>query len=155
RISEEFEVRPEIISLVVSGKLLKTSSGKLRRRAIAAALQSDELSSAFQWRAPSGEKLVVTSVEAGESGLSNEVESLKTWLNDYAGKRLNMRLADERRSVPPNVILDFGRKGLFGLEVPRASGGLGLSMTEVVSVLSHLAGIDTTLASLVGIHNAL
>jgi alkylation response protein AidB-like acyl-CoA dehydrogenase len=77
------------------------------------------------------------------------------FLRDYANTRLNSRLADARRCLPPQVVLDFGRQGLFGLRVPRDLGGLELDWRAGGSVVEQLATIDLTLAMMVGIHNEL
>ena len=86
---------------------------------------------------------------------STTADALIQWLRAFAARRLNSQLMDERRTVAPHVVLEFGNHGLFGLEVPRALGGLGLSTSDSYRVMEQLAAIDLTLALLVGIHNAL
>ncbi len=83
------------------------------------------------------------------------VEQVLSWLRTYAERRIDSRLMDERRSLPPSVVLDFGRRGLFGLEAPQAHGGLALSRRGALRVLEQLGAIDQTLALLVGVHNEL
>ncbi len=80
-------------------------------------------------------------------------DSLIAWLRDYAESRIDSRLFDERRCVPPFVILDFGNRGLMGLQVPESHGGLALNYRDFFRVLEQLAAIDISLASLVFIHN--
>lgn len=75
------------------------------------------------------------------------------WLRDYAETRIDSRLYDERRCVPPFVILDFGNRGLLGMQVPESYGGLALNNRDFLRVLEQLAAIDISLASLVFIHN--
>lgn len=82
-------------------------------------------------------------------------DALIQWLRAFAARRLNSQLMDERRTVAPHVVLEFGNHGLFGLEVPRELGGLGLTTSDSYRVMEQLAAIDLTLALLVGIHNAL
>jgi alkylation response protein AidB-like acyl-CoA dehydrogenase len=74
------------------------------------------------------------------------------WLRDYAGARINSRLIDERRSIPPQIVLDFGNHGLFGLRAPKHYGGCELSYCDSARVLQQLGGIDLTLATLVSSH---
>jgi len=76
------------------------------------------------------------------------------WLRDYSEARIDSRLFDERRCVPPFVILDFGNRGLMGLQVPESFGGLALRHHDFLRVLEQLAAIDVSLASLIFIHNA-
>ncbi|WP_019142938.1 AMP-binding protein [Noviherbaspirillum massiliense] len=82
-------------------------------------------------------------------------DSMIMWFRDYAERRLNSRMMDERRTVPPYVVLDLGNHGFFGLQVPRRFGGCELTTTDLLRVLEQLAGVDLTLALLVGIHNGL
>ncbi|MBN3779012.1 amino acid adenylation domain-containing protein [Burkholderia sp. Ac-20345] len=76
-------------------------------------------------------------------------DALIAWLREYADTRINSRLIDERRCFPPHLILDFGNKGLLGMQIPEAYGGLELDNRDVVRVLEQLGAIDLTLASLV------
>jgi alkylation response protein AidB-like acyl-CoA dehydrogenase/acyl carrier protein len=80
---------------------------------------------------------------------------LASWLRSYAAERLNSRLMDERRCIPPYVVLDFGNEGLLGMMVPRSLGGLGLTHVQGLRVIRQLAAIDLTLASFTGLHYSL
>ncbi|WP_394826125.1 acyl-CoA dehydrogenase family protein [Pendulispora albinea] len=96
-----------------------------------------------------------TSSDPTERHREAKSRELIAFLRDYASTRLNARLADARRCLPPHVVLDFGRQGLFGLRVPRELGGIALGWRFGGSVIEQLAAIDLTLAMLVGIHNEL
>lgn len=76
------------------------------------------------------------------------------WLRDYSQSRIDSRLFDERRCVPPYVVLDFGNHGILGMQIPEQYGGLALRHGDFLKVLEQLAAIDLSLASLVFIHNA-
>ena len=76
------------------------------------------------------------------------------WLRDYSQSRIDSRLMDERRCVPPHIVLDFARQGIFGMQIPEEFGGLALRHKDFLRVLEQLAAIDISLASLVFIHNA-
>lgn len=78
------------------------------------------------------------------------VPALVDWLRNYARERINSRLIDERRSIPPHIVLDFGRRGLFGMQVPTEFGGLGFTHVEAGTVIEELASIDLALAVFVG-----
>ena len=79
-------------------------------------------------------------------------DDLILWLREYTATRINSHLIDERRCIPPYIVLDFGNRGLFGLRVPRRYGGLELSQSDTVRVLQQLGGIDLTLATFVSTH---
>jgi alkylation response protein AidB-like acyl-CoA dehydrogenase len=81
-------------------------------------------------------------------------DDLIAWLRDYAETRIDSRLWDERRSIPPFIVLDFGNKGILGMQIPEEFGGLALTNRDFLRVLEQLAAIDISLASLVFIHNA-
>jgi alkylation response protein AidB-like acyl-CoA dehydrogenase len=81
-------------------------------------------------------------------------DELIGWLRQYAEERIDSRLFDERRCVPPFVILDFGNRGVLGMQIPEAYGGLALRTSDFLRVLEQLSAIDLSLASLVFIHNA-
>src|SRR2546428_74419 len=70
-----------------------------------------------------------------------------SWLRKYAAGRINSNLIDERRCIPPYVVLDFGNRGLLGLRVPRRYGGLELTQADAIRVLEQLGAIDLTLAT--------
>ena len=77
------------------------------------------------------------------------------WLRSYATERINSRLIDERRSIPPYIVLDFGNRGLFGLQVPPEYGGIGLNNVDALRVIQQLGAIDQTLTLFIGNHNVL
>jgi alkylation response protein AidB-like acyl-CoA dehydrogenase len=81
-------------------------------------------------------------------------DALIGWLRQYAEERIDSRLFDERRCVPPFVILDFGNRGVLGMQIPEQFGGLALRNRDFLRVLEQLSAIDLSLASLVFIHNA-
>ena len=64
------------------------------------------------------------------------------WLRDYAERRLNSRLMDERRCIPPYVALDLGNRGFLGVQVDEKFGGLALRSREIARILEQAAAID-------------
>jgi alkylation response protein AidB-like acyl-CoA dehydrogenase len=93
--------------------------------------------------------------EAALADSRGRADAMIAWLRRYAARRLNSRLIDERRTVPPYVVLDLGNEGFFGLQVPLAYGGKALSNADLMRVMQQLAAVDLTLATLVGVHNGL
>src|SRR4051812_15299852 len=88
--------------------------------------------------------------------VSARAQACIDWLRDYAGRKINSRLIDERRSIPPYIVLDFGNQGLLGMQVPKALGGkLELSLYDMLKVIQQMAAIDMTLAAFVAFNNIL
>ncbi|HZV66295.1 MAG TPA: acyl-CoA dehydrogenase family protein, partial [Telluria sp.] len=77
------------------------------------------------------------------------------WFRAYAARRLNSRMIDERRTIPPYVVLDLGNQGFFGLQIPARFGGKALDTVDLMRVLEQVAGVDLTVATLIGVHNGL
>ena len=82
-----------------------------------------------------------------------KADDLIGWLRSYASERINSRLMDERRCIPPSIILDLGNRGILGLQVPESHGGLGLRWRDALRVLEQIAAIDLNLAAVVFLHN--
>ncbi len=79
--------------------------------------------------------------------LSTErADAVILWLRDYASRRLDLALWDERRSIPAHVVGDFARVGLFGLNGEREFGGLNLSSSDCLRVSEQLGAIDLSLS---------
>lgn len=74
-------------------------------------------------------------------------ERVVAWLREYAGKRVNSRLIDERRTVPPYVANDLARQGVFGVQVETRYGGLALRSREIARILEQAAAIDLALGT--------
>ena len=89
-----------------------------------------------------------------------EADELIGWLRNYAADRVGSRLIDERRMVPPHVVLDFGNAGLFGLHTrggdlaygPSTFARLRFGHVNTLRILEQLAAIDLTLATVVSAH---
>lgn len=89
------------------------------------------------------------------NGSRKRADDLINWLRGYAQERINSQLIDERRSIPPYIVLDFGNRGILGMEVSEKYGGIALRTRDVMRVVEQLAAIDLTLASFVGVNNVL
>ncbi|WP_082493509.1 AMP-binding protein [Massilia sp. Leaf139] len=130
------------LAFVAPGVFPRTTSGKVQRARCREALQRGSLP-----------LLAMRSPGIGDGGA--RADAVIAWLRSYAQRRLDSRLADERRSLAPHVLLDFGARGLLGLQAPQGSGGLALATGDLVRVMAQLAAIDLTLATMVGVHNGL
>jgi alkylation response protein AidB-like acyl-CoA dehydrogenase len=69
------------------------------------------------------------------------------WLRDYCEKRVNARMIDERRTIPPYVANDLGNQGVFGVQVEEKYGGLALRTREIGRILEQAAAIDLSLGT--------
>src|SRR5579871_1937279 len=150
-VAEEHELALRAVVLLQPATLPRTSSGKVQRRNCAKAFASGDLVEVFRWEAPA----LPASETARDPGSAERADRVIAWLRDYAESRIDSRLFDERRTISPYVVLDFGRTGVLGLRAPVQIGGLALTHPDMLRVLQQLAAIDTTLASFVGVHNAL
>ncbi|MGK7879519.1 MAG: acyl-CoA dehydrogenase family protein [Crocosphaera sp.] len=101
----------------------------------------------------------VNHLELAQSELSEisgkRTKELIEWLRDYAQRRINSRLMDERRCITPNIVLDFGKQGLLGMIVPESQGVLGLTYHDILKIIEQCASIELNLAVFVGLNNIL
>lgn len=180
-------IQPYSIVLIDTLTLLKTSSGKIQRRANRQAYMEGQLQVLAVWVTPQIQvdpfeeaEPVATVPELGSKGstdfsapgaLRSEIpgfdntlyptkarataDELILWVRDYAGTRLNSRLIDERRTIPPYVVLDLGNRGLMGMQIPTEYGGLGLGAADTLRLIRQLGALDQTLATFVGLANIL
>jgi natural product biosynthesis luciferase-like monooxygenase protein/amino acid adenylation domain-containing protein len=182
-IAEQFEISTHSIALLKPGGIPKTTSGKLQRYRCREELNKGTLDVVKAWtinlqEAEVPEQSVPRRLQAipAAAGVSvtgpttfapsvpnatalhdsqERASEIVRWLRDYVSTRLNSQLIDERRCIPPYVVLDFGNRGILGMEVPRSYGGSQLSITDSLRVMEQLAAIDLTLASFVGVNNVL
>jgi alkylation response protein AidB-like acyl-CoA dehydrogenase len=91
---------------------------------------------------------VTTRYQAVSDEVSRERGNARiAWLRDYGARRVNSRLIDERRTIPPYVALDFGNQGLMGMQVEERFGGLALRSREIARILEQAAAIDLSLGT--------
>jgi len=90
-----------------------------------------------------------------ESRSQARADELIEWLRRYASKRINSRLIDERRCIPPYIVLDLGNRGILGMQVPEQYGGMALNNYDTLRVFEQVAAIDLTLASFIGVNHVL
>jgi alkylation response protein AidB-like acyl-CoA dehydrogenase len=80
-----------------------------------------------------------------------KTDSLSEWMRGYFARRVNSRLIDQRRCIPPYVVLDLAQRGILGFHVPTTKGGLGLRAVDWVRLLAQLGALDATISQLVAI----
>ena len=142
RLNQQFSLAVSGGALLKPGQLPITSSGKIQRLACAA-----------QWQAQSWNSLYH---HAGASQqASARCVQLLDWLKQYGQRRLNSRQMDERRSLDPHLLLELGRRGFFGLNIPQQYGGLALAETDIMLLMQQLGALDVSVAAMLGVHLAL
>lgn len=136
------------VVLCPPGTISKTSSGKIQRYLC----RKRYLAGEIQMLTDSAAKI---SVNAMQPETIDKVSPIKEWLRDFAARRLNSLIADERRCFPPHIVLELGNKGLFGMQVPTQYNGLGLKASECLQLVEQITAIDLSLGVFLGIHNFL
>lgn len=175
-ISEEFEAKLSLLAFMQPGTFPRTSSGKVQRHRCVSALLEGNEDIVYKWQQHASATVAPHKHSSEMGGIGNhdktsisnspyspeqirnskqKTDALIVWLRDYASRRINSRVMDERRCIPPYVVLDFGMQGLFGLQVPESFGGLNLTTHDMLRVIQQVAAIDTTIAAMVGLHNGL
>ncbi|MEM9923865.1 MAG: AMP-binding protein, partial [Cyanobacteria bacterium P01_D01_bin.50] len=149
-VSKQHQLQVYAVVLLKPGSIPKTTSGKVQRYACRAGFENNSLNAIGERR---GER------ERGREGEREKskicADELIVWLREYGNNYINSRLIDERRSIAPHIVLDFGNRGLLGMQVPGEYGGLGLSNYDTMRVLQQLGAIDPTLSLFVGLNNIL
>ena len=157
-VADEHGLHTHAVVLIKPATLLRTSSGKVRRRACREAFLEQKLQDVASW-VFWGDRQIETEAApepaAGAAGQAPEVDRVLEWIREYAARRINSQTMDERRTMPPHLVLDLGRRGLLGMMVPRALGGLGFGHSETTRVLAQLAAVDWTVCLFVGLNNYL
>lgn len=142
RLSQQFSLAVSGGALLKPGQLPITSSGKIQR-----------LACVTQWQAQSWNSLY------HHAGASEQASArclqLLDWLKQYGQRRLNSRQMDERRSLDPHLLLELGRRGFFGLNIPQQYGGLALAETDIMLLMQQLGALDVSVAAMLGVHLAL
>jgi acyl-CoA synthetase (AMP-forming)/AMP-acid ligase II/alkylation response protein AidB-like acyl-CoA dehydrogenase/acyl carrier protein len=159
-VAEEHDLHIHTLVLLKTGTVPRTTSGKIQRRRCRADFLHGELSEV--WRSadvvavpvPVEESAVAAPSGPGDSRAATAAQMVE-WLREYASERLNSHLMDERRSLTPHVVLDFGNRGVLGLQVARESGGCGFGHTGYVQVVEQIGAIDQTLAMMTIVQNSL
>jgi alkylation response protein AidB-like acyl-CoA dehydrogenase len=77
------------------------------------------------------------------------------FIRDAAETRVNSRLIDERRCIPPNLILDLAREGFLGMQVEERHAGKNLTHVDALRIIEQTAAVDPNLALLLSVQNAI
>jgi alkylation response protein AidB-like acyl-CoA dehydrogenase len=74
-------------------------------------------------------------------------DRIVAWLRAYAEKRIDTRLIDERRTIPPYLANDLASQGVMGMQVEEKYGGIALRTRDIGRVLEQAAAIDLSLGT--------
>lgn len=180
-VSQEHQLQIYGIVLLKTPSIPKTSSGKIQRHACRQLFLKGGLQTVAIWKSDKVDSSSQLSVNlplilgrnysqnqetvsrdmidmhaaASDETSQKQADRLINWLREYGNARINSRLIDERRCIPPYIVLDFGNQGIMGMQVSKTYGGLELRNIDLVRVMGQLAAIDLSIATFVGINNAL
>jgi len=155
-VASRFGTSVGLLVLVRPGSFPRTSSGKVQRALCRALNARGELDVVYAARElhPRRRRGDGSDLSAAEQSRRTAGE-MRDWLRRWAPRRLDSRLMDERRTMPPHVLLDLGNHGFLGMQAPLALGGKALATSDLLRLMEQLAAIDLTLATAVGVHNGL
>ena len=155
-VASRFGTTVELLMFVRPGAFPRTSSGKVQRARCRALAARGELEVVYAARELQSRRRGVDAggLAAGEQS-RHTAGAMRDWLRRWAPRRLDSRLMDERRTMPPHVLLDLGNHGFLGMQAPLALGGKALVTSDLLRLMEQLAAIDLTLATAVGVHNGL
>lgn len=88
-------------------------------------------------------------------GEREKLKSILESLRNIAKERINAAEIDETSQIPEAVLSALKGLGLFGLTVPEAHGGLGLSQTAYARVMQEVAGLDASIAATLAGHQSI
>jgi acyl-CoA dehydrogenase family protein 9 len=89
---------------------------------------------------------------------SEERDNLKLILESFhkfAEGEINSKKIDEESRLSPELLHGLKELGLFGLAIPEAHGGVGLSATGYARVIEAVAGTDASVAVTLGAHQSI
>jgi len=73
-------------------------------------------------------------------------------LTAYLEREVDREWVDEHEQVPPKVIDDLCRMGLFSISIPAEYGGMGLSQSAYCRVFEAVTAYDVGLGIILGVH---
>ncbi len=162
-VASRFGTTVELLMFVRPGAFPRTSSGKVQRARCRALAARGELDVVYAARHAQRERHPRRRQNDGGNGnplppgeqSRYAAGAMRDWLRRWAPRRLDSRLMDERRTMPPHVLLDLGNHGFLGMQAPLALGGKALVTSDLLRLMEQLAANDLTLATAVGVHNGL
>lgn len=148
------------ITLLGPMALLRTTSGKVRRKACRRAFLDGSLtaiaSSGYLGAGLDRSRAIQQSERAPDS--SKPTDRVIKWLRQCNWSAERTERSGSRLSadtLAPRVLCELAQQGLFGIQVSSAQGGLGLGHLETARVLEQLGGVDLRASLFVGFNTYL
>lgn len=69
--------------------------------------------------------------------------------------RVDSAEIDRQQRIPGEVLKGLKDLGCFGLSIPKADGGLGLTCTGYARVMQEITGLDASVAATLAVHQSL
>lgn len=90
-----------------------------------------------------------------DSDEASQVTLLLDSVRRWCSQEIDAERFDREADIPDRVLRSAAELGLFGLSIPEAFGGLGLSTTATCRVIEEVARSDASLAVSIGLHGGL
>ncbi len=99
--------------------------------------------------------LLLAEDDPGEPPLRLEFTAFYERLRDFLMHSVSPREIDETGEYPPHVLEGLAKLGAFGMKIPSAYGGLGLTHREYVRVMEMVGSYDSNVTALLSAHQAI
>ena len=89
---------------------------------------------------------------------NGEADSLNAILENvrrFCAANVDSAKIDEEQAIPAAVLEGLKALGLFGMQIPKELGGMGLSNTGYARVMQEISGIDPSIALTLGGHQSI
>jgi acyl-CoA dehydrogenase family protein 9 len=73
----------------------------------------------------------------------------------FCAQNVDSKRIDREGALPPEVLRGLKELGLFGLTIPQAYGGVGLSATGYARIIEEISGLDASIAVTLGAHQSI
>ena len=84
----------------------------------------------------------------------DRVRELIGTLRDFARDTIDSRAIDDKAQIPAKVLSGLKARGFYGLWIPKAFGGSGLSASGYARVMQELGAIDASVAVTLSAHQS-
>jgi len=86
---------------------------------------------------------------------SRSIDELTWQTRRFLERNVDAARIDRHACIEPELLAGAAKLGLFGLTIPEAYGGLGLSLRGACRIIAEIARIDRSVAITIGLHAGL